>query len=142
MFLFTKGSNIVNYADDSTPYNCSNDINGFIEKLEDDSQILIRWFSNNALKANPDKFHMLLSNTNVNIKMKIDNYEIQNNKQIKLLGVTIDNKMKFEEHVSSLCTKASQKLHALSRVSAFMNVKQRRIIMKSFWILPFSLDVP
>ena len=64
--------------------------------------------------------------------MKIDNYEIHNNKHKKLLGVTIDNKMKFEEHVSSLCTKASQKLHALSRVSAFMNVKQRRIIMKSF----------
>ena len=132
MFLFTKGSNIVNYADDRTPYNCSNDINGVIEKLEDDSQILIRWFSNNALKANPDKFHMLLSNTDVNIKMKIDNYEIHNNKHKKLLGVTIDNKMKFEEHVSNLCTKASQKLHALSRVSAFMNVKQRRIIMKSF----------
>ena len=132
MFLFTKGSNIVNYADDSTPYNCSNDINGVIEKLEDDSKILISWFSNNALKANPDKFHMLLSNTDVNIKMKIDNYEIQNSKHKKLLGITIDNKMKFEEHVSNLCTKASQKLHALARVSAFMNFKQRRIIMKSF----------
>ena len=40
--------------------------------------------------------------------------------------------MKFDEHVSRLCKKASQKLHPLARVSNFMNVAQRRKIMKAF----------
>ena len=40
--------------------------------------------------------------------------------------------MKFEKHVSSLCKKASQKLHALTRVSCYMNIKQRRVIMNAF----------
>ena len=40
--------------------------------------------------------------------------------------------MKFDEHVSRLCKKASQKLHGLAGVSNFMNVEQRRKIKKAF----------
>ena len=40
--------------------------------------------------------------------------------------------MKFEVHVSNLCSKASQKLHALARVSHFMKTEQKRKIMNSF----------
>ena len=32
----------------------------------------------------------------------------------KLLGITIDSDSTFEEHINTLCRKASQKLHALS----------------------------
>ena len=38
----------------------------------------------------------------------------------------------FKKHVTKLCTKASQKLHALSRVASYMTLEQRRLIMKSF----------
>ena len=44
----------------------------------------------------------------------------------------IDNKFSFEEHVGSMCNKASQKLHALSRIAQYMDVKQRQLIMKAF----------
>ena len=132
LFFFTKGSDIVNYADDNTPFTCKGNINLVIKQLEKDSTILLNWFSNNALKANPDKFHLLLSDPNEDINIIVDNYELRNNKHKKLLGIIIDNKMKFEEHVSKLCSKASQKLHALARVSNFMKTKQRRLIMKSF----------
>ena len=126
LFFFTKGSDIVNYADDNTPFTCKDDINSVIEQLEKDSKTLLNWFSNNALKANPDKFHLLLSDTNEDINIIVDNYEIRNNKHKKLLGIIIDNKMKFEEHISKLCSKASQKLHALARVSNFMKTEQNK----------------
>ena len=51
---------------------------------------------------------------------------------VKLLGVTIDNYLKFGEHVSNHCKKASQKLHALARISNFMSQDKLRIIMKAF----------
>ena len=54
------------------------------------------------------------------------------------MGVIIDNKLTFQEHVSSLCKKATQKLHALTRVSRFMDTNKKRAIMKSFITSHFS----
>ena len=57
---------------------------------------------------------------------------MQNSKNEKLLGVTIDNRLSFIEHVIKICGKASQKLNALARLSSFMSLEKRRIIMKAF----------
>ena len=84
------------------------------------------------MKANPDKFHLITSVSSENIRIHVDKYEIKNSNHEKLLGVTIDNEMSFEKHVSTLCKKASQKLHALTRVSRYMSIKQRRVIMNAF----------
>ena len=59
-------------------------------------------------------------------------FRIQNSKSEKLLGVTIDNKLSFTEHVRKICDKASQKLNALARLSSFMSLEKRRLIMKAF----------
>ena len=132
LFLFTENSNVANYADDNSPYACKADIDSVIVQLEKDSRTLIEWVSSNVLKANPDKFHLLLSDTDCNFTLTVDQYEISNSKYEKLLGVTIDNKLNFNEHVSGLCKKASQKLHALARVSPYMNIIKRRTIMNAF----------
>ena len=132
LFLFTDNSDVANYADDNSPYACKADIHSVIAQLEKDSRTLLEWIGNNVLKANPDKFHLLLSNTDQNFSLNVDQYEIFNSNYEKLLGVTIDNKLKFDEHVSGLCKKASQKLHALARVSPYMNIMKRRTIMNAF----------
>ena len=62
----------------------------------------------------------------------VDNYAVQNSNCEKLLGIKIDNMLTFHDHVSELCTKASQKLHALSRVSQYMNIDQRKLVMRAF----------
>ena len=48
-----------------------------------------------------------------------------------LLGVTIDYELKFEEHVLSICNKATKKLSALGRVPNFMNFENRWKIFKA-----------
>ena len=75
---------------------------------------------------------MLLSCPNLELFANIDGNKIFNSKREKLLGIIIDNELKFYEHVSNICKKASNKLHALSRISDFMTVQKRRIVMKSF----------
>ena len=48
----------------------------------------------------------------------------------KLLGmILLNNKFDFDEYVTSLCRKASQKLNALARVAFYMNLSQRRLMM-------------
>ena len=73
------------------------------------------------------------------LSMKIRTFDIQNTHSQKLLGVTLDNKLTFTPHVTNMCTKASQKLHALGRVSGYMNLKQRKIIMNYFALLNNSV---
>ena len=102
LFLFTVDSNIANYADDNSPYSCEDDIKSVIVQLERDSKTLLEWTSNNMLKANPDKFHLLLSCPEDNTSIKVDQYEIFNSEYEKLLGITIDNKLNFNQHVSSV----------------------------------------
>ena len=40
---------------------------------------------------------------------------MENSKEQKILGVTIDNKLNFKSHINEFCKKASQKIAALSR---------------------------
>ena len=54
-------------------------------------------------------------------------------KEEVLLGVRIDGDLTFKEHVTSVWSRANQKLHALlTRVSKYMCLQKRRIFMKSF----------
>ena len=132
LFLFTIISEIASYADDNNPYTCRKDPDLVVEKLKEDSNILLKWVNDNALKANPDKFHLLLNSSDDKIYIDVDNHRIYNSPHEKLLGIYIDNKLSFDEHVTRLCKKASQKLHALARVSSYMTTEQRRKIMTAY----------
>ena len=120
LFLFMSLA-IINYADDNTPFSSAPSIPSVIDNLEEDSKILLNWIKYNGLKANPDKFHLLLSEPDNSLSMKIDGFEISNSLSEKLLGVKFDSKMKYKEH--GLCTIASQKLHALSLIEIYMTLK-------------------
>ena len=50
------------------------------------------------MKANADKCHLLLS-TKEKLKANISNYKIMSGDKEKLLGVTIDNHLKFESNI-------------------------------------------
>ena len=51
---------------------------------------------------------------------------------MKLLGMTIDNSLKFDIHINNICTKANQKLSVLSRTGNILNFEQGKRIFKSF----------
>ena len=69
--------------------------------------------------------------------METDNANICNSKCEKLLGVKFDHKITFDDHISKLCRKASQKIHALARVTP-TNISKRHILMSAFFTLQFS----
>ena len=57
---------------------------------------------------------------------------------VKLLGVQIDSKLKFETHIETMCKKASQKLNALSRLVSFIPFHKRKILMQAYFYARFS----
>ena len=57
------------YADDTTPYALNSKLENIFRLLEENAGKLFDWFSNNYLKANPDKCHLLV-NISGNIRSK------------------------------------------------------------------------
>ena len=77
-------------------------------------------------------------NNDENIALKIKNETITNSSNEKLLDILFNNKFDFDEHVTSLCRKASQKLNVLARVAHYMNLAQRTLIMNIFILSQFG----
>ena len=87
LFLFVEKIDITHYADHNTLYVCSENVDITLEKLEEAGKVLFEWFSNNFLKANADKYHLILS-TDEPFSINIDNEVIKNsnNKKLKTLS--------------------------------------------------------
>ena len=131
LFYECEDSHIANYADDTTPYACGENIRVAISELQSLAFRLFKWFENNHMKANPGKSHFLLSNKKTE-KVKINDVVLTSSVEEKLLGITLDSELKFEKHITDICNNASQKIHVLSRITSYMSLNKRRLLMKTF----------
>ena len=91
----------------------------------------------NYLKPNTGKSQLLLTSKDEG-SIKIDDTYIKRSSSKKLLGILIDDKLTFNEHVSELCKKSSSRLHALSRISKYMTKDKLRTIMDVFLSSQFA----
>ena len=137
MFLFCNDIDFASYADDNTPYCIGKTPDEVIIQLEKCSKSIFEWFENNGMKANPDKCHLLLSK-NENFEANINENRISNTRFEKLFGVTFDNQLNFNHHISKICKTASDKLHALPRVSNYIDEDKRRILFNSYFSSQFN----
>ena len=137
MFYFLEDFDIANYADDSTPYCAGNSAEFVVDNLEQASAILFEWLNNNYRKVNTGKSNLLFSG-NSSATATIDiSYIVSEDEQV-LLGITIDSKLTFKNHINNICKKASQKVNVLARIAPYMNIQKRRTIIKSFVTSQFS----
>ena len=136
LFLWIEKAELHNFADDNTIAAISNNVNSLIEILESESEIAITWFKENNMIVNPEKFQAIIIKKNKGTMdtypLKISNREINSENSVKLLGIEIDNKLNFDNHVSSLCKKAASQLNALSRFQKYLGINEKKIIINSF----------
>ena len=118
---------IASHANDNTPYNFGFNLDNVIRNLEKSTNSLLNWFRENHMKANADKCHLLVCSDKV-CTAKIEDFSTEE----KLIRVKFDSDLSFESHVTSLCEKASQKLHDLARISHHMDLDKCRNLMKAF----------
>ena len=76
-----------------------------IKTLEEIRENLLNWFSNNEMKLNTDKCHLILNNQESNT-LKIGDLRINNSLSEKLPGITFDCKLKFIKHIKDIWQKA------------------------------------
>ena len=115
-----------------TPYVLGDSIDDVIKSLEDDSINFFKWFLYNQIKANSDKCHLITSKQSC-MNLIIGNINIENSACEKLLGVNIDNKLNFIEHLDRIIKKESCKTSPLPTIFFFMDLTKRSFSMNSFF---------
>ena len=139
LFMFVKDAQICNYADDSTIYACDGNFEGVIATLGSDALKITEWFPNNCMKLNENKCHLMVFGDKSNdVSLNIGRITIKESTEEKLLRVILDKILCFKQQIKSICKKASQKLHALSRISYFLDIDQLKRIMKAFILSQFN----
>ena len=127
LFHFVEGSNLHNFGDDNTLSDNTDCIEELIIKLEGLSDNAVDWMDNNYMIANLSKFHAVLlteyHSDTIGKTLKIKNNLKQSESKVELLGLTIDNRLSFHSHISSICKKAVKQLNTLKRLGSFLNVR-------------------
>ena len=84
--------------------------------------IALKWLKDNEMMANPEKFqYMILSKNTINKSIAINNKTNESSKSLKLLGLTIDNKLNYGIHINNICKVASAKIKCLDWIELDWN---------------------
>ena len=141
LFHFINNCNLYNYADDNS---LSFDVSSFqthLGNLQEDCITAIKWFGHNGMKANPKKFQLMILSPNqhevTHLKLYYDVF-INSESSMKVLGVIIDNRLTFTEHISRCCKNAARQLNALSRIAEYLDMKSKKLIFNSFIMSYFN----
>ena len=108
LFYFLENTDIASYADDNTLYSAQKNRVTVINTIETSSQVLFDWFSDNFMKANSGKSHLLMSDTETTHE-NVDGSMIKSGQKEILLGINLDSKLKFEDHVNFMSKKSKSK---------------------------------
>ena len=140
LFMFLEETEICNYADDTTIYLCCPNIENVIMHLKNDALKIPEWFPNNYMKLNEDKCHLMIfgAKGSNETTIKIGEACVKESTEENLLGITFDQSLSFKQYGQPLCKKASQKLHALARISRYMDTEKLQRLMRAFVLSPFS----
>ncbi len=132
-----------NYADDNTICCVDTNKHVMLKNLQTACNVAITWFDHNLMQANPEKFHfMVLSpfqkEANHQHVLDLPGVQLTSVTQAPLLGIIIDNELKFNAHVSVVIKKVNFQLSTLKRMSYYMDARTKLTIFKSFIASNFS----
>ncbi len=123
------------YADDTEIYASSNDCGDLVHTINNDLENIRKWMIKNKLQIHPSKSkHMFIASA-YNLKNKLSDSPILiNNKPIpkidhySCLGVNMDERMSWEKHIESICSKVSAGIGAMRRLKPFVALSTLKML--------------
>ncbi len=91
-----------------------------------------------GMQSNPTKFQSIFFGKTIQCDILVDTVNILPANFIKLLGVTLDSKLKFSDHISNICIKAGRNLNAIKRVGKFLPTKVKLLLYKTYMSCHFN----
>ena len=101
------GGNVFMFADDTTIYTIGKDINNIILKLQCILDQVYTWCQSNRLIAHESKTEAMIISSQNFIgplpRLTYGNSTIKYKQSSKCLGLIIDNKLSWQEHIKNVC---------------------------------------
>ena len=88
-----------------------------------------KWMASNKLTLNYQKTKCMLinkSNSRLNINIYINNHKIEQVYQIKYIGVIIDYKLQWKEHIKSVENKIAKSCGLISKIRHYVDQESLR----------------
>ena len=105
LFFLSAKCEVCNFADDNSLYSCGMNLDNIFSNLTQDMENVYEWFLYNSMKANPDKFPFIILGNTGSHTLKIGDITIKSVSFVTLLGITIDSKLNFKEHINNIVKK-------------------------------------
>ena len=139
---YVVNSDIQQYADDTTVSESNNSIQVISENLNSSCDIISMWMSQNMIKLNPDKTHILLLGTQrrlmnyndkLNVQMEGLQLEESDNSSETLLGCVIQSNLKWLKQIITLKEKFKKRLIEVSCIRGALPTATLKIIGESWF---------
>ena len=117
--LSTKKMNTVLFADDTTLFSTNSDIFSLRNNISDDLQLVQEWLISNCLTLNILKTYFIIFTTREvpnNLQITIGQTTLERKCAGKFLGVTLDERLTFKEHIANITAKVSKIVGLLYRL--------------------------
>ena len=140
IFFLELGSDLCNFADDTTLYACGCSLDDIVPRLENDLSALIKWFFENGMVAIPAKFQMMFLGLKekYTLRLNINDNKILSTNKVKLQGIETDNALPFTAHIQNLCSKVNRKINAFSRLDTYISRPQALLICNALILSNFN----
>lgn len=129
----------IHFADDTTIYMSGKDLTRLCEDVCHELTVIDDWLKANRLSLNIDKTcYMIHTHNRFDVHdcdIRIRDTPIKYVKTTKFLGLTIDDRLNYNEHVSILCKTLSKTKGLLYKLSFYV---PRSIIRKMYYALFYS----
>ena len=126
------------FADDTTLVFAGSDCVDAVNELKKTVMPLLEWCENNYMYVNWSKTYAMFVTTKRTTRpdtIRIDSGTIEIVDTFKLLGVTIDSRLNFLNHVHTISKSIFSKLYAIKRLF-FLSFNVKMLFFKTF-ILPY-----
>lgn len=109
--------NFILFADDTTIFCSDPDIKALEHKFNTELDKLSKWFAANKLSLNASKTKLMsFGHKQTILNININGTIIKQVPSTKFLGVTIDSKLSWNEHVKEICNKISRSVGLIGRL--------------------------
>ena len=112
-------------------YSFDKNINNTISSLNQNYAILSNWFHKVFIVLNSEECFFIPFGAEDELQrdLKFSNNKIKNRKEEKALKITVNSKLDFSTHPTSITKKANIKLNRFTRVQKYMTPEQKALLM-------------
>ncbi len=139
IFYVLEQSTLYNYADDNIVCHTSDKEKEHLACLKGDLSNLMSLFKTNCVGVNGGNLQcMFISNeSNKTINVNIDNTVLSPRSNIKILGVTIDKCLIFDEQINIICSNAARQLN-VKHLQCNLDEESGLSIYRSYFLSNFN----